>query len=217
MCIRDRARVGRRAAGTSSVPRPGSGPHRAASPTPAPARRRRSGASAARPAAPPARPPTAPVPAAAAAWPGVAWAAAGAGRSSPLLRRTPGRPAASRRPASALRRSARSSADALGLGRAPGLEQLPQKRGDVSLHLDHPARLPELGLGPLQAAAQLDDLPLARIGRLAAATAPERLERARIPLLPPLRQMRAVEALPAQQHADLARPRARLRLSQDPQ
>jgi len=34
---------------------------------------------------------------------------------------------------------------------SPGLEQLAQERGDVSLHLDHPLGLLELGLGALGA------------------------------------------------------------------
>jgi len=36
---------------------------------------------------------------------------------------------------------------------SPGLEQLTQKRGDVSLHLDHSLNLLELGLGALGASA----------------------------------------------------------------
>jgi hypothetical protein len=99
----------------------------------------------------------------------------------------------------------------------PWARAAPQKRRDVSLHLDQPTRLRQLRLRTLGTAAQLGELPLAPIGRLTGARPPERLERARLRLLAPLRQMRAVQPLAAHERADLTRPRARLRLPQDPQ
>jgi hypothetical protein len=57
------------------------------------------------------------------------------------------------------------------------------------VHLDHPARRIQPTLRTLDTAAQLGDLPIAPIRQLAPARPPQRLERARLALLPPLRQL----------------------------
>ncbi len=62
----------------------------------------------------------------------------------------------------------------LGLG-APGLQELAQKRGDVSLDLDHPVGLLELGLGALQAPAQPGVIGLQGMGRFAPSRQGKRL------------------------------------------
>jgi hypothetical protein len=75
----------------------------------------------------------------------------------------------------------------------------------------------QLALGALSAATQLCDLPVTAIGPLAAPRSSQLLQRTGVTLLAPIRQVRRVQALTAQQCADLTRPRARLCLPQDPQ
>src|SRR5439155_16349408 len=137
-------------------------------------------------------------PAAASAWAGAAPAAGGAGRSSLARRPVPGRPASCPRSESAPRRSARSSPAALALARALGPEHLLQERRDVSLDLDHQARLRQLRLAALQTPLQLGQLALPPVERLAPTRTTQRLQRTRVPQPPPLRQMLAVQALPPQ-------------------
>ena len=81
--------------------------------------------------------------------------------------------------------------------------------------LDHPARGLKLRLGALGAAAQL--LVLDLLGARTALARREALERAGVALLAPRRQVRGVEALAAQQRADLALARARLGRAQHAQ
>ena len=66
------------------------------------------------------------------------------------------------------------------------------------------------------ARAAARDLRIAPVGRLAPARLAELLQRAVLALLAPVRQMRRVQALAAQQLADLTRPGARVGLGQDP-
>ncbi len=63
------------------------------------------------------------------------------------------------------------------------VEQLPQKRRDVSLHLDHLARLLKLGLRAFEPPPQRGVLDLQRIDRLASPWPLERLQRPRLALL----------------------------------
>src|ERR1019366_1042306 len=89
---------------------------------------------------------------------------------------------------------------------------------DVSLHLDHPTRRRKLSLRPLQPGAHRE--PLELLGARPARPAFSRLQapqRTRVLLLAPRRQMRRVQALTAQHHRDLTRPRRPGRLTQDPQ
>src|ERR1019366_7451569 len=103
------------------------------------------------------------------------------------------------------------------LFRVPGLEQLAQQRIDVSLRLDHLARLREIGRGALRTPTQHPVLGLQRMRRLPPPRPPERLQRTSVPLLAPLTQDRRIQPLPAQQRPDLARLRTYLSLTQHPQ
>src|SRR5450631_3731427 len=84
-----------------------------------------------------------------------------------------------------------------------------------SLDLDDLLRLRQLRLGALSAPGQLRDLLIAPVGRPTATRLTELLQRAVADLLAPVRQMRRVQALAAQQLADLARPGARVGFGQD--
>jgi len=99
---------------------------------------------------------------------------------------------------------------------SPGLEQLTQKRGDVSLHLDHSLNLLELGLGALGASAWPCNLGVAGIVWLAPARARERLKRTPIALLSPRRQVGGATTPAAHQRGDPTRPGASLRLRTRP-
>jgi hypothetical protein len=87
----------------------------------------------------------------------------------------------------------------------------------LSLNLNHPTRLGQLGLGALGSPLQLGDLRVASIGRLASPRTAERVQRSGIALLAPIRQMRRVQALAAQQRPDLTRRRTGVGLAHDPQ
>src|SRR5450631_4322130 len=82
---------------------------------------------------------------------------------------------------------------------------------DVSLDLDHLPRLRQLGLRTLGPLGHLGDLRVAPIARLTPAWPAKLLQRAVAALLAPVRQVRGVQPLAAQQLADLPRRRARVR------
>jgi hypothetical protein len=86
----------------------------------------------------------------------------------------------------------------LGPGHAVGGELLQQRR-ELSLDLDHPAGLVELGCKPLVLLAQPGDLQVAGIGRLAPRRGGQRLQRTTVALLAPLGDQRRVQALAPQQ------------------
>src|SRR3954469_7868140 len=117
--------------------------------------------------------------------------------------------------AKAPRPSGRSSPGAARL--ALGTEHLLQERRDVSLDLDDRLGLLELGLRPLGTPAQLRDLAVTTVGRLATSRTVQLLQRAGLALLAPVRQVGRVQPLTAQQLANLARPGARVRLLEDRQ
>ncbi len=206
----------RRAAGTSSVPRPGSGPHPAASPRPAPGVRRRTAPSAAARAPPHARLGERP----------------GRRRPRPARLRLGRAPApVDRRRRGAQRPARRPCPDDRGqflnglldhrlvLSSAlPGLEQLAQQR-----MRRFPATSITLRAFASSASARSARrrstrvLGLQRMRRLPPPRPLERLERAGVALLAPLAQDRRVQPLAAQQRPDLARLRTRVSLTQHPQ
>src|SRR3954451_4378025 len=115
--------------------------------------------------------------------------------------------------AKAPRPSGRSSLGAARL--ALGTEHLLQERRDVSLDLDDLLGLLELGLRALGTPAQLGNLAVAAVARLAPPRTAQLFQRAVLALRAPVRQVRRVQALAAQQLADRARPCARVRLLED--
>ena len=76
-----------------------------------------------------------------------------------------------------------------------------QQRRELSLHLDHLAGAVQLGGQTLVLAAQPGHLAVTGIGRLASGRLGQRLQRAAVALLAPLRDQRRVQALAAQQRA----------------
>ncbi len=141
-------------------------------------------------------------------------------------RYTPAREAPSARHADSVPVSGSISAIAMSIiaapvrrrsGRALG-QQLLQERGDVSLHLDHPAS--RLQISPRATKVTTKPRVLQCLRALRTRTARLRLkrpERALLAQLTPLPQMRAIQPLAAQQGADLTRPSARVSLSHDRQ
>jgi hypothetical protein len=121
--------------------------------------------------------------------------------------------------ARSLRWTGRSSLPRLVVGfrRAVG-QQLLQERADVSLHLDHPASRPEVGLGALELPLQFHVLNRVRARR--SRTTRLRLQTAQsrpVALRSPGRQMRAIQPFAPQQSTELTRPRARISLGHDRQ
>src|SRR5450756_2431378 len=115
------------------------------------------------------------------------------------------------------RRSGAAAVGARGLARAPGLEELAQKRADVSLDRDHPARLLKLRLGARKAPLQLCILHREGTFRLTPPGPREGLQDALLALPAPGGEVGRVEAFAAQQGADLTGPREAVRLVQDAQ
>src|SRR5450432_2892463 len=209
----------RRAAGTSCALTRGRCPRPAASPRPPLANCRRTEGCAAARARRRAQPLTAPGPRPCGGDAPARAVVAGGGTRPRVRRPAPGTPAASRSTARSPRSPDRSSLwpPLVGLRRALG-QQLLQERGDVSLHLDHPASRRQISLRALKLTTQprvlyriLTRCPwTARLGL-------QRTERAPVTLLTPLPQMRAIQPFTAHQRADLARLRARIGLAHDRQ
>jgi hypothetical protein len=86
----------------------------------------------------------------------------------------------------------------------PGLEQFSQKRGDVSLRLDHLARLGEFRFGMVGTTPQLGILRLQRVRLATIATTSQRRQSPFVALLAPYRQVRRAQAFAAPQRSDLS-------------